>query len=111
MLAGLARKDQVGDARSDSGLWSTAGGKQLTLRDLLELEEELYSEIINIYRRPQELFNRTESYRHWYAVHKEEEAASAAAAGAKRGVRHAIEDKGAVTKEGGLRRRIAKQAS
>lgn len=33
----------------------------------LVLEEELYREIIDIYRQPTEIYRRTGAYRHWFA--------------------------------------------
>ena len=32
----------------------------------LALEEELYRELIDIYRRPEQIFQRSGPYRHWY---------------------------------------------
>ena len=37
----------------------------------LILEEELYREIIDIYRQPSEMFKRTGLYRHWFREEEE----------------------------------------
>ena len=65
--------DNIYMARALNALFEApAQDETTTVLQPLELEEELYRELIDVYRQPKEIFKRTGPYKHWYGADTQE---------------------------------------